>query len=213
MNKTMDQRLIRKYTDHPDRMPPEALTLEITEHAMMANPMEAIAVLRELDVMGVRLSIDDYGTGFSSLAYLKQLPVDELKIDKSFVMRMHENPNDEIIVRSTIDLAHNLGLKVTAEGVEQEAALALLESLRCDMAQGYLYSKPLGSEGIGTLLARGTSSGVHESQSRLWENIVGRSRRSTSAMMVFCASAGRSPSRSSSRVFNSSGEMSPTAPI
>lgn len=125
------------------RFPPEALTLEITEHAMMSNRSDAIEVLKELDVMGVRLSVDDYGTGFSSLAYLKQLPVDELKIDKSFVMRMHHNPNDEVIVRSTIDLAHNLGLNVVAEGVESGECLDRLAAFGCDIAQGFHMSAPL----------------------------------------------------------------------
>jgi diguanylate cyclase (GGDEF)-like protein len=125
------------------QLPPQALTLEITEHAMMANPMEATQILHALDAMGVQLAVDDYGTGFSSLAYLKQLPVDELKIDKSFVMRMHENPNDEIIVRSTVDLAHNLGLRVVAEGVEDAATWNSLREFGCDYAQGYHMSRPL----------------------------------------------------------------------
>lgn len=135
------------------RMPPETLTLEITEHAMMANPADAIAVLRELDVMGVRLAVDDYGTGFSSLAYLKQLPVDELKIDKSFVMRMHHNPNDEVIVRSTIDLAHNLGLAVVAEGVESARSWDMLQGFGCDVAQGFHMSRPLPEEQFNDWLA------------------------------------------------------------
>lgn len=136
------------------RMPAESLTLEITEHAMMANPAEATRILRALDDMGVMLAVDDYGTGFSSLAYLKQLPVDELKIDKSFVMRMHENPNDEIIVRSTIDLAHNLGLRVVAEGVEHEQAWRKLLALGCDAAQGYHMSRPLPPDDLRDWLAR-----------------------------------------------------------
>jgi diguanylate cyclase (GGDEF)-like protein len=136
------------------QLPAEVLTLEITEHAMMANPAEATRILRALDEMGVMLAVDDYGTGFSSLAYLKQLPVDELKIDKSFVMRMHENPNDEIIVRSTIDLAHNLGLRVVAEGVEHEQAWHKLSALGCDAAQGYYMSRPLPPDQIHDWLSR-----------------------------------------------------------
>lgn len=121
----------------------DLLTLEITESAMMSEPEHTLAILGELDNMGVALSVDDFGTGFSSLAYLKQLPVDELKIDRSFVSDMADDDNDAVIVRSTIDLAHNLGLRVVAEGVEQSATQDLLEILRCDRAQGYWYSKPL----------------------------------------------------------------------
>ena len=119
------------------------LVLEVTESAMMSDPKKAIQVLTRLDAMGIRISIDDFGTGFSSLAYLKQLPIDELKIDKSFVLEMLENDNDAVIVRSTIDLAHNLGLRIVAEGVENQEMLNLLEILRCDYAQGYHISRPI----------------------------------------------------------------------
>ena len=122
---------------------PEYLTLEITESAVMANPIDGLAILTELDRMGVTLAIDDFGTGYSSLAYLKRLPVDELKIDKSFVTDMAENDNDAVIVRSTIDLAHNLGLKVTAEGVETQSAWDVLEILGCDCSQGYFMGRPM----------------------------------------------------------------------
>ena len=124
----------------------EHLKLEITESAVMSNPSDGLAILTQLDRMGVILSIDDFGTGYSSLAYLKQLPVDELKIDKSFVMDMEENENDAVIVRSTIDLAHNLGLKVTAEGVESQDALDLLVVLGCDRSQGYFMGRPMPEE-------------------------------------------------------------------
>jgi predicted signal transduction protein with EAL and GGDEF domain len=122
---------------------PQHLILEITESAMMADPQRAIEILTELDKMGIRISIDDFGTGFSSLAYLKQLPVDELKVDRSFVMDMSKDENDAVIVRSTIDLAHNLGLQVVAEGVEDNDSLKLLEILGCDLAQGYYISRPI----------------------------------------------------------------------
>ena len=125
---------------------PEHLKLEITESAVMSNPSDGLAILTLLDRMGVILSIDDFGTGYSSLAYLKRLPVDELKIDKSFVTDMEENENDAVIVRSTIDLAHNLGLKVTAEGVETQAAWDLLEKLHCDCSQGYFMGRPMPIE-------------------------------------------------------------------
>jgi len=122
------------------------LTLEITESAVMANPRDGLAILTELDRMGVTLAIDDFGTGYSSLGYLKRLPVDELKIDKSFVMDMEENDNDAVIVRSTIDLAHNLGLKVTAEGVVTQGVWDILEILGCDSSQGYFMGRPMPLE-------------------------------------------------------------------
>lgn len=122
---------------------PEKIMLEITETAMMADPIHAKTTLKQLNDLGVKLAIDDFGTGFSSLAYLKQLPVDELKIDKSFVMNMAEDENDAVIVRSTIDMAHNLGLKVVAEGVETSEVRELLEILNCDLMQGYYISRPL----------------------------------------------------------------------
>jgi diguanylate cyclase (GGDEF)-like protein len=119
------------------------ITLEITESAVLDDPLRALANLQALRDTGCLLSIDDYGTGYSSLSYLKQMPVSEMKIDRSFVMNLVDNPNDEIIVRSTIELAHNMGLKVTAEGVETQAVLERLRELGCDLAQGYLISKPL----------------------------------------------------------------------
>jgi diguanylate cyclase (GGDEF)-like protein len=121
------------------------LELEITESGMMADPEHAIKMLTQLNNMGIELSIDDYGTGFSSLAYLKQLPVNYLKIDKSFVMNMYSNDNDAVIVRSTIDLAHNLGLKVIAEGVESQDIWDILEMLRCDYLQGFFMCEPMPS--------------------------------------------------------------------
>jgi diguanylate cyclase (GGDEF)-like protein len=122
---------------------PALLILEVTESAMMMEPEHASQLLNRMDAMGVCISIDDFGTGFSSLAYLKQLPVDELKIDKSFVMNINNNENDAVIVRSTIDLAKNLGLKVVAEGVENADTWDILAILGCDFAQGFYMSKPL----------------------------------------------------------------------
>ena len=121
----------------------EGFCLEITESAIMDDPQRAEATLNRLSERGYKLSIDDFGTGYSSLAYLKKLPVNELKIDKSFVMAMETDPGDAKIVRSTIDLAHNLGLTVVAEGIENEAVLSLLHTLNCDEGQGYHMSKPL----------------------------------------------------------------------
>jgi diguanylate cyclase (GGDEF)-like protein len=121
----------------------EGFCLEITESAIMDDPQRAEATLNRLYHRGYKLSIDDFGTGYSSLAYLRRLPVQELKIDKSFVMAMEREEGDAKIVRSTIDLAHNLGLSVVAEGVENAAILAQLGTLGCDEAQGYFLSKPV----------------------------------------------------------------------
>jgi diguanylate cyclase (GGDEF)-like protein len=125
---------------------PKHVILEITESAIMSDPLSARRVMRRLSNMGFQLSIDDFGTGYSSLAYLKQLPVDEIKIDKSFVTQMDQDENDAVIVRATIDLAHNLGLKVVAEGVESSDVWDLLEMLGCDTAQGFYIRKPLTSQ-------------------------------------------------------------------
>ena len=136
------------------RLPGHCLELEITENAMMKNPERANRILGQLSRLGVRLSVDDYGTGFSSLAYLKQMPVNRIKIDKSFVMDMLENDNAAIIVRSTIDLDHNLGLEVVAEGVENQEIWDLLEILRCDQAQGFHIARPMEIADFEAWLAR-----------------------------------------------------------
>lgn len=122
------------------------LQLEITERALMHDPLQAMKNLSELDEMGVKLSIDDFGTGYSSLAYLKQLPIHEIKVDRSFVHDMLEHDEDKVIVRSTIDLAHNMGHQVIAEGVDNEAALNLLKKMGCDLAQGYHITRPIEAE-------------------------------------------------------------------
>jgi diguanylate cyclase (GGDEF)-like protein/PAS domain S-box-containing protein len=124
-------------------VPPQYLTIEITESSLMADAGRAMDVLGCLREMGVSVSIDDFGTGYSSLAYLKRLPVQELKIDKSFVAHMATDENDAAIVRSTVGLAHDLGLHVVAEGVEDQAAWDLLSAMGCDVAQGYFISRPL----------------------------------------------------------------------
>ncbi|MFL6696029.1 MAG: putative bifunctional diguanylate cyclase/phosphodiesterase, partial [Vitreoscilla sp.] len=124
-------------------VPASALCLEITESAIMDDPQRALATLDALSAMGFKLSIDDFGTGYSSLAYLKRLPVDELKIDQSFVSHMQSDRDDEMIVRSTIDLAHNLGITVVAEGVETAEAWNLLRELKCDQAQGFHMGRPM----------------------------------------------------------------------
>lgn len=122
---------------------PQLITLELTESAVLEDPTHALANLQRLRETGCSLSIDDYGTGYSSLSYVRQMPVQELKIDRSFVMGLTERPGDEIIVRSTIELAHDMGLQVTAEGVETEAVLTRLGELGCDLAQGYVISRPV----------------------------------------------------------------------
>ena len=125
---------------------PGALCLEITESAIMDDPQRAQTTLEQLSGMGFKLSIDDFGTGYSSLAYLKRLPVNELKIDKSFVLAMERDLDDAKIVRSTIELAHNLGLSVVAEGVETGKAWKLLATLGCDEGQGYFMGKPMPAD-------------------------------------------------------------------
>jgi diguanylate cyclase (GGDEF)-like protein len=127
-------------------LPPSVLTLEVTESTIMADPSRTMTVLRLLADLGVALSIDDFGTGYSSLSYLKRVDAHELKIDKSFVMGMSHNSNDAVIVRSTIELGHNLGLRMVAEGVEDAKTWRLLRALGCDVVQGYHLSRPLPPE-------------------------------------------------------------------
>ncbi|WP_017738472.1 bifunctional diguanylate cyclase/phosphodiesterase [Pseudomonas sp. CBZ-4] len=123
----------------------EQLIFEITESAIMHNPQQALNVLEQLRGCGISLSVDDYGTGYSSLAQLQRLPVQELKIDQSFVRNLDSTSGDGVIVRSTIEMSHNLGLKVVAEGVEFAPSLKLLKQWKCDTAQGYLISRPLNA--------------------------------------------------------------------
>jgi diguanylate cyclase (GGDEF)-like protein len=133
-------------------IPPARLVIEITESSLMADAARAMEVLSRLQEMGVGISIDDFGTGYSSLAYLKRLPVDELKIDKSFVANMARDESDAAIVRSTIGLAHDLGLTVVAEGIEDQATWDLLAELGCDVGQGYYVSRPMPAAALGVWL-------------------------------------------------------------
>jgi predicted signal transduction protein with EAL and GGDEF domain len=135
------------------KLPPSALSFEITEEATMVDPQRALDIMNRLNEMACMLAIDDFGTGYSSLGYLKRLPVAEIKIDRSFVMDMEASENDAKIVHATIDLAHNLGLKVVAEGVETEYALNMLNRLNCDYAQGYYLSRPIPADELIKWLA------------------------------------------------------------
>jgi diguanylate cyclase (GGDEF)-like protein len=140
-------------------VPGDRLECEISEHTVMADPRRAMAILERLRGLGVKLSLDDFGTGHSSLSYLKRLPLDEVKIDRSFVMGMTDDDNDAAIVRTTIDLARNLGLDVVAEGVESETILRNLSELSCDIAQGFYLSRPLpAAELDGWLAARASAT-------------------------------------------------------
>lgn len=141
-------KLLKQYA-----VPAEQLVFEITESAVMSEPEKALIVLHRLRDCGISLSIDDFGTGYSSLAHLKRLPVQELKIDQSFVRNLDETSEDAVIVRSTIEMSHNLGLKVVAEGVEYQHSLDLLRRWHCDTAQGYLISRPLTASAFEAWIA------------------------------------------------------------
>jgi predicted signal transduction protein with EAL and GGDEF domain len=134
------------------KVEPQFLKLEITESSMMSEPDRVIGMLEKVQAMGVHLSLDDFGTGFSSLAYLRRLPVDEIKIDQSFVKEMTRNASDAEIVRATIDLSHNLGRQVVAEGIEDADTWAMLRDLGCDLGQGYYLSKPLPADELSAWL-------------------------------------------------------------
>ena len=125
---------------------PERLTFEITESALMADPAAALAVLERIAAIGCKLSLDDFGTGYSSLAYLQQLPINELKIDRSFVVAMTRDDNAAVIVRAVVQLAKGLGLSVVAEGVESEDAFRALRALGCDQVQGYWFGPAMSGD-------------------------------------------------------------------
>src|SRR5260221_1724264 len=135
------------------RIDPRFLKIEITESSIMADPAHALAIMSMLQSMGVRLSVDDFGTGYSSLTHLRELPIDEIKIDKSFVTGMVTSDADAAIVRTVIDLAHNLGKQVCAEGVEDEATWNRLGEMGCDLAQGYWIARPLPAAALKEWLA------------------------------------------------------------
>jgi len=126
--------------------PPKFLDIEITESLAMSNIERTIDCLNEISEMGVRTSIDDFGTGYSSLSYLKKLPIQKLKIDQSFIRDITVDPDDRAIIRAVIAMAHNMNIRVLAEGVESEGQFSFLRDTRCDEAQGYLFSKPLPAQ-------------------------------------------------------------------
>ncbi len=135
-------------------LPASRLTLEVTESSIMNNPAQAFTVLSALRAMNVQIAIDDFGTGYSSLSYFRDIPANELKIDRSFVSNMFTSANDAHIVKAIIDLAHTFALKVVAEGVEDAATAAKLHAMGCDVLQGYLISKPLPAADYQAWLAR-----------------------------------------------------------
>jgi EAL domain-containing protein (putative c-di-GMP-specific phosphodiesterase class I) len=143
------------------QMDPRRLALEITENITMADVDRSIQVLAELKALGLRLSIDDFGTGFSSLCRLQHFPVDSLKIDRSFVSGKQRNAESYEIVRVILALAHNLGLKVVAEGIEQPGQLEMLRNLGCEYGQGFLFSPPVAADAIERMLAQ---SGEHKAE-------------------------------------------------
>ncbi|MGQ0778761.1 MAG: putative bifunctional diguanylate cyclase/phosphodiesterase [Pseudonocardiales bacterium] len=160
-------------TEFPDRVaealtrhdvPSALLGFELTESAVMSDPERALPVLRKLHGMGIRIAVDDFGTGYSSLAYLRRLPVDEVKIDKSFVLGLASDLGDLAVVRAIVDLGHSLGLTVVAEGVEEDGTRDQLVEMGCDIAQGYLISRPLGAERFDAWLQARTirARGVHD---------------------------------------------------
>ena len=140
-----DHQFVEKIIDIFDKNKISAsdFIMEVTESVMMTNPQQSIEVLNQLHNLGIEIAVDDFGTGYSSLAYLKLLPLSKLKIDKSFIMDMIDDDNDAMIVRSTIDLAHNLGMQVIAEGIEEKEILELLSILGCKLGQGYYISRPI----------------------------------------------------------------------
>ena len=135
-------------------MEPRHFTVEVTESMIMEDANQNIATLHEIKDMGVKLSVDDFGTGYSSLSYLKRFPLDELKIDRSFLVELGSDPDDAAIVTAIIAMAHSLGLRVVAEGVETRTQLSFLNKKGCDQCQGYLFSKPIGAEELTALMQK-----------------------------------------------------------
>lgn len=162
-NHTFTHELKQIWEDY--NLPQEALSLEITESAVVHDPDSAISMLCDIRDQGIKLSIDDYGTGYSSLAQLKKLPVQELKIDRSFVDKIHKDNDNQIIVRSTIRMAHDMGLTVVAEGIEDTETLDWLRQHQCELAQGYFISRPQPAKELIDWLATSEYSGVEDTVS------------------------------------------------
>ncbi|BBH68477.1 hypothetical protein ACTI_51620 [Actinoplanes sp. OR16] len=152
----LDPGFCDRVADHLRRwdIPGGQLCIEVTEHSVMTDPATAIDVLQRIRDLGVRTSIDDYGTGYSSMTYLRLLPLDELKIDRSFVAEMARDPGNHALVASTIELGHNLGLSVVAEGAEDAETVAALRALGCDIGQGYYFARPMEAEALQPSLMR-----------------------------------------------------------
>ncbi|MDX1457211.1 MAG: EAL domain-containing protein, partial [Marinobacter sp.] len=132
------QRLMASHPQHRGH-----ITLEVTETSMMLDPINSLRALQSLDATGIPLSIDDFGSGYSSLSYIKQLPAREIKIDRSLVTELPSQSEDRVIVQTTINMCHSLGYQVVAEGVENQGTMALLQEMGCDMVQGFILSKPM----------------------------------------------------------------------
>jgi EAL domain-containing protein (putative c-di-GMP-specific phosphodiesterase class I) len=140
------------------RVNPELITLEITESAIIVDPTKALKIVEHIAGFGFRISLDDFGTGYSSLSHLSRLPLHELKIDKSFVANMLNRSNDWTIVQATLYLAHNLGLQVVAEGIEDIDVMNELIKLHCESGQGFLIGKPMPSNEISRVLREGAGN-------------------------------------------------------
>jgi EAL domain-containing protein (putative c-di-GMP-specific phosphodiesterase class I) len=154
-----DSSLVERVARHlqANDLPPDVLTLEVTETEVMSDLVQATKVLDELAALGIQIAIDDYGTGYSSLAYLHRLPVQKLKIDRSFVTNLPQELSNRIIVRSSIAMAHSLGLRVVAEGAEDEVTCAMLADAGCDLIQGYYLAKPMAPDDLERWLLQGAS--------------------------------------------------------
>jgi len=151
LDELLAERIAHRLEQHG--LAPELLTLEITESSLLSDVPRVMATIGHLHRLGVSLSLDDFGTGYSSLSYLRRLPVSELKIDRSFIANILLEAHDDVIVKSTIDLGHNLGLRVVAEGIENSEVMDRLIEVGCDVAQGYGISRPLEVENFDTWLA------------------------------------------------------------
>ncbi len=136
-------------------VPPDYLDLELTESTAMSNVERSASLLRELRQMGIHISIDDFGTGYSSLNYLKKLPIERIKIDQSFVRDIERDPDDRAIISAVTSMAHRMGIRTVAEGVETEEQLGFLREAECDEAQGFLFGRPVAADQFKELVAKG----------------------------------------------------------